>query len=330
MWYNLNKTLSHDAMINIVIGARGCGKTVAAKIKCVDWWINKRKQFVYLRRYGTELDEVKKSLFNDIISLGYSKDKDIEFKNGEYLIDGEVAGYAMSLNQSNYLKGVSYPDVGLIVFDEFVVPEGQKYLKHEVDKFYNMIESIARDRDIRILMLGNSLSLINPYTISWELTKPKNGTGITKTKNNDILLEIVDSSEFKEHKSKTRFAKIVEGSEYYRMAVDNEFIEDDDTFIAKKGQAFCILTMSYNGFKYGFWKDDSQGLYFVSKDIDKSCSLNLALSLSDFKPNLALLRGNDDYFKRIVINNFAKGLVRFESQEIQKTFREIVKLRGEI
>ena len=65
-WYRLGPVLSRNAAINIILGPRGDGKTFAAKEQAIRNAINKNEQFIYLRRYKTELT-AKTAFFDDII-----------------------------------------------------------------------------------------------------------------------------------------------------------------------------------------------------------------------------------------------------------------------
>ena len=66
MWYSLNDLLSKNRLLSYVIGNRGGGKTFSAQmwaikdaIKNVDNEECKHK-FIWLRRYETEITQIKK------------------------------------------------------------------------------------------------------------------------------------------------------------------------------------------------------------------------------------------------------------------------------
>ena len=63
----------------------------------------------------------------------------------------------MTLSTAQDLKGSNFPNVTTLIFDEFIIEEGQKkyYLHNEVFVFLNLIETIARMRDVRVFLLGN-------------------------------------------------------------------------------------------------------------------------------------------------------------------------------
>ena len=62
-WYSLQRVLSFNALINIIIGERGVGKSFSCKKHVINRFIKKGEEFVYLRRYKTELSKSFKKFF---------------------------------------------------------------------------------------------------------------------------------------------------------------------------------------------------------------------------------------------------------------------------
>ena len=54
-YYDFGKLLSRNGVFNMVVGARGVGKTYGAKLMVMRNAIEKDEEFVYLRRYKTEM-----------------------------------------------------------------------------------------------------------------------------------------------------------------------------------------------------------------------------------------------------------------------------------
>ena len=50
-YYSFDYILSHNAVYNFVVGARGLGKTYGAKRKAIKAFLKRGDQFVYTRRY---------------------------------------------------------------------------------------------------------------------------------------------------------------------------------------------------------------------------------------------------------------------------------------
>ena len=51
VYYDPNDLLGYHALMSMVIGERGNGKTYAFKQRGIENHLNKKKQFYYLRRY---------------------------------------------------------------------------------------------------------------------------------------------------------------------------------------------------------------------------------------------------------------------------------------
>lgn len=121
-------------------------------------------------------------------------------------IDRELAGYGVTLSTAQDLKSSNFPAVKTIIFDEFLIEQGQKkyYLQNEVFIFLNLIETIARLRNIRVFLLANSANSINPYFLYFDLCLPFNND-IKLFKNNTILLQYMKNLEYREVKKKTKF-----------------------------------------------------------------------------------------------------------------------------
>ena len=57
IYYNPERIISFNALLNLIIGERGVGKSYGFKTFAVKRFLNKHKQFAYVRRYETDLAE---------------------------------------------------------------------------------------------------------------------------------------------------------------------------------------------------------------------------------------------------------------------------------
>ena len=113
----------------------------------------------------------------------------------------------MTLSTAQQLKSSNFPDVYYIIFDEFIIESGQgHYLKNEVFSFLGLIETIARTREVKVFMLGNAVTEINPYFLFFDLSLPYNND-IKLFKNNLILLQKINNEKFIHEKKKTKFGQ---------------------------------------------------------------------------------------------------------------------------
>ena len=244
IFYDINNLLSYNALLSFVIGERGVGKSYSAKKFVAKRFINKGKQFVYIRRYKTELKQamVKKGV--PIFWQQILNDEDLKnhkFNNDNELmyIDGKVAGFSMPLSIANILKSSTYDNVDTIIFDEFIIDKGTyHYLQDEVVAFLEVIETVARLRDIRVLFLGNAISITNPYFTYFDLTLPYNSQfKVAKRDKNGVPLIVINyikNEAYRKVKKESRFGQLIEGTEYGKYAIDNEFLRDSKSFIKKK------------------------------------------------------------------------------------------------
>lgn len=328
MFYDYHKIISYNAMINILIGERGVGKTYGATKFVVNQFLKKGEQFCYIRRYKPEIKKAIPNFFESVINNNEFKGHHLYTKGNTFYCDDQVIGYAMTLATAQDLKSANFSKVKNIIFDEFIIEQGQKkyYLKNEVFTFLNLLETIGRLRDIRVFMLANSASITNPYFVFFDISMPYNND-IKLFKNGTILLQYMKNEEYREVKKKTRFGQLISGTPFEDYAVNNKFIDDDRTFIEKKkGSAKFSFAFIYNSVYYGVWYDYLEGCIYVSFDYDKSTPFVFALTLSDHSPNTMLINSAKKYnCWKSFIENFNLGNVRYENIKIKNVVTEVIK-----
>lgn len=347
IYWNLNKTLTYNYLINVIVGNRGGGKSYGAKKWGIDNFLKRGEQFGYIRRYKDEGDEPVVQFFEDI------KDKypDYEFKTTKkYLYmrlkpenekqkwtDQDICGYVLILSTASNKKSISYPNVTTLIFDEFILEEGStRYLPNEPTKLLNLYETIARPGTdharVRLFMLANAITITNPYFLYWDLKMPKkqdkNEKWIWLHPTKPILVEDVKVEEFIAKKKETEFGKLVEGTKFGDFTINNKFLLDDNTFIEKKsGSARYFFTFKYKAYTFGVWCDFNQGKLWVSNDVDPSFLLTYSLTLKDHSPNTLLIntRGKKGHFKTFT-DAFKNGCLYFENQNIKNLTYEVIKM----
>ena len=329
IFLNFNKPLSYNAFLTFIVTERGLGKSYGAKKFVAKHFIKKHKQFVYLRRYKTELKEamMKKSTptFWDQIK------NDPELKNHEFnnskdtmTIDGKLCGFAMPLSIANILKSSTYENVDTLIFDEFLIDPSTcyHYLRNEVIALLEVIETVARLRDIRVIFLGNAISITNPYFDYFNLTLPYNSeVKIAKRDNQGnplIVVYYAKNHAYREVKKQTRFGQLIEGTEYGNYAIDNEMLRDSKTFIKKKTKTskfYFILFL--NGKHYGIWIDYQNGLMFISNDYDPNCPIVFSINPDDHNENTLLIKCRTSQFFKSVVEYYRLAKLCFENQQIK-------------
>ena len=347
MFWNARYTLTHNRLINIIVGNRGGGKSFGAKEWAIDNFIKKKEQFGYIRRYRDDLKEPMAQFFKDI----EYKYPDYEFKvdSKHFYIrlkptnpktkwtEDDIAGFGFTLSTASNKKSISYPNITTLIFDEFLLDKGnQMYLPDEPLKLLNLYETVARPGTqhprVVLFMLANALSITNPYFLFWNLKMPTKQDGhgkyIWKHPTRPILVEDVRNEKFIDSKRNTEFGQLIEGTRYAEYSIENKFLLDDNIFIEKKsGKARYFFTFVYKGNKFGVWADFTEGMLWVSNDIDPSCPLVYTLTMKDHQPNTMFLKSRNraGHFKTF-IENYKMGNVRFESMNIKNITYEVIQM----
>ena len=326
IYYNYDRVLSYNSLLNVLLGERGVGKTYGASKLVVKDFIKKNRQFVYLRRYKTELSKSTKKFFQELNKNNEFPNHKLEVKGNIFMIDDEVAGYAMTLSTAQQLKGSNFSGVYYIIFDEFLIEEGQgHYLKNEVFSFLGLIETIARMRDIKVFMLANSVSEMNPYFLFFDLSLPYNND-IKLFKDGLILLQYMKNEKYRQAKRETKFGKLISGTDYEDYAVNNKFYDENKTFIEKKtGNSKFSFSFIYNGNILGVWIDYDNGKMFISNDyVDNG--LCFATTTNDHLPNTMLYSIAKKYFCwNLFVKNYKLGNVYYENLKIKNIAKDVIK-----
>lgn len=184
-WYSLKRILGYDVKYRVIVGERSNGKTYAIKQRVIQKYFENKEQFMYIRRTHDEITRgLMKELFDDInpwCMEQYSCTIEYMAGKGFYLINDEgeevgIIGYCTSLQDGLRAKGVPYPQITTIWFDEFLSYEFK--IDREESKFLNIVSTIVRKRkNVEVFMLGNTITRYSLYfkLLGIDITKVKQG-----------------------------------------------------------------------------------------------------------------------------------------------------------
>lgn len=330
MFYSYDKLFSFNFLLAFVIGERGVGKSFGAKKAMLSKFLKSGEQFVYLRRYKTELDTALTTFWSDIQNAGYFTEHDLKVKKSkmltEFKCDGKVCGYAVPLSTANILKSTAFPKVKTIIFDEFLLDTASgtyRYLKNEVEMVLDIIETIGRLRDIQVIFLGNATSQVNPYFAYFNLSLPYNSEFKT-FKDGLIVVNYIRNEEYRKVKKESRFGKLIDGSNYSNYAIDNSFLRDSTEFIGKrpeKSSFFCTLIV--NGINVGLWLG-SDGLMYVSPKYEPNSQFKFACDYNDHSEKSLFLSFRENYYLRYAVKFYKNGWLRFENMVVKNNVVELL------
>lgn len=330
IFYNYDKLFSYsEAIMYFVLGERGVGKSYGAIVRAVKNFLKDGSQFVYLRRYNTELDTAVPKFFDALIEndeFDGVELKVIKSRNmSKFLVDGEVAGYAIALSTANILKSTSFSRVSLIIFDEFIIDKGSyHYLRNECEQMLDIIETIGRLRDIKILFLGNSISQSNPYFNYFDLSLPYDNQFKT-FRDGLIVVNYIKNMKYREVKKASKFGRLIEGTDYAKYAIDNEFLRDNNNFIEKRNEdAINWNVVILYGRKYGIWIGKKTHRIYVESNYNPLNRMVYSTDEYSHSEDTLVLSAKRDWFK-IVVENYKIGNVRFESQRCKDDCMKILR-----
>lgn len=327
IFYDISHVLTYNAYFNFLIGERGVGKTFSSKKFVINKFLKTGEQFIYLRRYKTEIDKAKKTYFSDIARL--YPDHEFKCEGDKFMIDKKQCGFAVPLSTTNILKSVCYDNVSTIIYDEFIIDKGcYHYLQSEVKTFLEFCETVFRLRDnVRVLFLANAITQTNPYFLYFDLKLPKN-KDIALFKNGLILLQLMKNEEYRKQKQKSKFGQLIAGSEYGDYAINNDFLRDNNDFIAKKsGNCQFSFAFDYENQTFGVWYNYDAGRVYVSNDFEKNTPYRFSTTVENHKPNTLLLKNARNYnCWSNLIQQFKYSNVYFENIKIKNIVMNLLKI----
>lgn len=333
-FYNFNKVCSYNATYMFVVGQRGLGKTYGAKKKAIRDGINKGDQFIYLRRYKTELVTSRNTFFADVKN---------EFPNVDFRTNGNLAqyapiesrdekkrewttiGYFIALSTSQNQKSVAFPNVKTIIFDEFIIEKGtMRYLPSESTVFNNFFSTVDRYKDkTKVFFLANSVSIMNPYFIDYEIRPDEESEFVTKAEG-FIVAHFPNAEGFTAEVFQTKFGKFIQGTEYAEYAVANEFSDNHNAMLGlKDSKARYMFSLETKRGTFSVWVDLIANEYYIqSKPVGDPILLTLLPERMDNNKTLVTLSDRTIANLRTA---FRQANVSFDKPTTRNTFAEIFK-----
>lgn len=349
-FYDWERTLSYDADVTMIVGARGIGKTFGLRKRFILDWLKDGSRFMELTRYKNELFGVTDGYFNrvedepefkDLIFktdsryayAAYKEDKD---RNGK--VAWQVIGYFGALTDAQRMKKRTYYKVRRIVLDEAIIERTDryhKYLPNEFSTLANVVDTVSRERADtdslrpRVYLLGNACDIKNPYMGAYHVSTQLR-FGYRWYNHKTFLLHYVDPGEYEGEKLRGTVAgRMIAGTSEGSVAASNLFVTESDEFVCRKPQnARFVFGIVCNGSTFGVWADVDGGAYHVTSKCPKRSTRPIySLTRDDYSVNYIAARRADPAMQSL-IEMWYMGLVRYESVDVKQGFAEILELFG--
>ena len=337
-YYNGNRLRSHtDSDVWISVGGRGIGKTYDWKKYFIRRYLKGKGQWTYCMRYPNNiknpdllLDDVKKD-FPKYEMKCEGKRMYIRRRGDK---KWQVMGLVIAMSKAGDFKGTSYENMTGFLFDEFQIDNDDRrlarYLKNEVITFSNLVESLFRTRDFKIVLLSNAITISNPYFEVWRINpRADKITNYTKIYNINgqrvkfkVTLEMVNSDEFTD-RYETKTAKIAISTGLSDSSLMNNFKNDNKTFIEKtpKKSRF-MFSIVRNGTEVGIWYKNSK-LYATTKR--RNTNRRYTTKEKEANESLRYVKSYNDYEDLVILKTYAMAQkIRFESVHIKNALTQFL------
>lgn len=302
-YIDYDKILSYGALINMVVGDRGVGKSYGAKKWCIKRFLKKGEKFLYIKRYKSDLADIDK-FFADLQDDVDINAHTFKVQGKKLFIDDVMCGEAIALSMGQSKKSTPYAEYNNMIFDEFILEQGVvRYLENEVSKFMSLIDTVVRNRSgCKVFVLGNSVKWANPYFVFYHFTPT--GQGIQVKQDGTVLLANYVNESFRQKRRKTEVGRLIDGTKYGEMSLQSTYTDLNDDFIKKRSNSATLwVTMYWKGKYYGIWFDTDS--YVISSKCNKEGRV-LCYTKDDFKPNMYLLSD-----RKHVVNNALKRAFKY-------------------
>lgn len=319
---------------------RSAGKTTSTFKYILEKYQNEGRKFCYIFRTQFEMMDSSSMFFDYLLNnpehgdsvedkpIGGGIIREYVFKKGD---EKTVKGYCVPLRQADNVKKYSqvFSDVDTIIFEEFQKEDG-KYLQNEITKLQSLFYTIARGwghairKDVRMIMLSNDVTIMNPYFIYFGVHKRIKADTKTLRGNGWILRYLVHESTVKDLEENL-FTKAFEGTDYADFVTGHRQLYSCENFIENKisGNSHYLFTICYGKKYYGVREFMKDGIIYVSHNYEKNYPTILAFRESDFSVNSSILRRYSMIWKNIR-DAYNMALLRFDNVETKNVMFDIL------
>ena len=340
-FYSFDKILSFNAYWMFVVGARGNGKTYGAKKKAIKDAIQRKRQFIYMRRYKEELTLARDAFFDDIVAEDEFPDWDfrINGRNAEMAPKAtmddkkrkwQVIGYFVALSTGQSYKSVPFPNVWSIIFDEFILEKSmQHYLPNEAQIFQNFYNTVDRSKDqARVFFLANAVSIMNPYFLEFNIKPNELGEMGRLRKLEDgtyyLAYHFIHDEMFIKQVNATKFGQFIRETEYGKYAVQAEFADNHNELIeAKPEEAKPWISIETKDGTFSLWIARSP-IRFWAQTMRPAQELLYTLDLTRVSADKAYLAYSDKQAQTLRAC-FNSGKVQFDTPQTRNMFINLFK-----
>lgn len=326
-WLNIEAIGTHPSWLKVIIGARQIGKTYGTLLYHLQHTI----PHILLRRTTDELDMITGAETNPYKVFEPEYHTAI-FKAGKFLSINDydengakllpARGMVLSLAQIAHIRGFSGGQYDSIIYDEFIPEKHVHKFRSEGDALLNAYTTINGNRELqgrspcRLWLLANSNDINNSTLEALNLTDDiikMRTKGREYAEKEGVLIVQPAASRIAQLRKETALMKVIsQDSEFYGMAVDNDFSYDKSPLISAQSTKHMQPLFAFPPL-YAW--EGSNIIYICRQCHNKNCYGSTAWDKERIRA---------DYLW--IIRAYAAGLLAFSDMRLLALFRQLFKI----
>lgn len=337
-WLNFEYIDAKGAWLIVIIGARQVGKTYGALLTM----LKNNYYHMLLRRTTAELELIQSAEDLNPYKVYEPEYRVGIFKAGKDLAtiadwimedNGKVAptkirGLATSLPEIGKIRGFNGSKFSDLVFDEFIPEKGIIKRKAEGDMFLNAYTTINGNRELkgepplRVWLLANTNDINSPILEALNLTDDilymrRKGLEELFSPEGVYIIQPKSSKVLDRRKETALMKQLNNKSEFYGMAIENEFSYDQSPFIKNLSIKNMTPAWSYDNFMYCWESPDG---YYICRAPFKAAAGYRYSSGAASKEKLKLDFGFISQF-------YYTGLINFSDLRLLALFKNLFDIK---
>lgn len=248
-YINMKRVINSPFPFSFVVMGRGTGKTYGALSEVIG-----KKCFLYMRRLDTQAATAAAA--NPYTRINADTGSGIICKpmrgaKGLYYFTDDtdtIYGYMTALSVMKNVRSVDFSNVDILIYDEFIPEANDRKLKGEGEAFLQAYETINRNRELegrpplKCVCISNSDQINSPIFLSLGILDPiasaySKGAEYVCDRARGYEVLMPRHSPISDKKAKTVLYKLTKGTDFYSMAIDNNFSDANYSHVGSRSLA---------------------------------------------------------------------------------------------
>lgn len=229
---------------------RGTGKTYGV----LKYELEHKEKFMFVRRTDKQIKLIMNPQYMPFKALNLKEGCNVQPRSigagmygffhcseedGKLIYHDPMIAPAAAVSTVGNIRGFDGTDLDAMFYDEFIPIKGERPLKNEAGNLFDLYETVNRNRELEgrdplwFIGASNSNNPDNPYFTELGVLNRALKMGMSQdnevyiNKRAGFMLLCVNRSPISAEKKDTALYRLTSGSDYERMALDNEFVNID-------------------------------------------------------------------------------------------------------